>query len=122
MNRIILLIAVMVLSACASMPTMKSVAGTYERKDVTPQYGEGTYRTVLLENGVWEFYRNGKKREKECKWEISKESEIHVIEDDYVGIFRINPDGSKTQIAVKPIGGEKRAVPKKTQITYKKIK
>ena len=103
--------------AVKELTLREKVVGEYEFK----KNGD-TRRAVLLENGIAEFYRNGKKREKECKWEISKESEIHVIEDDYVGIFRINPDGSKTQIAVKPIGGEKRAVPKKIQITYKKIK
>jgi hypothetical protein len=103
--------------AVKELTLREKVVGEYEFK----KNGD-TRRAVLLENGIVEFYRNGKKREKECKWEISKESEIHVIEDDYVGIFRINPDGSKTQIAVKPIGGKKRAVPKKIQITYKKIK
>ena len=47
MKNIILLIAVMVLSACASMPTVKSVAGTYEGAEVGI-----TVRLVFLENGV----------------------------------------------------------------------
>ena len=59
MKNLILLIAVMVIGACASMPAMKSVAGTYELK-----IDGDTYRSVLLENGIVESYKNGKKREK----------------------------------------------------------
>ena len=44
MKNIILLIAVMVLSACASVPTVKSVLGTYERIE-----DGDTQRYVLLE-------------------------------------------------------------------------
>ena len=56
MKNLILLISVMVLSACASMPTIKSVAGTYEGKK-----DGNTVKLVLLKNGIAEFYDNGKK-------------------------------------------------------------
>ena len=72
MKNIILLISVLIVSACASMPTAKSVVGTYEEK----QDGD-TYRLVLLENGISERYTNGKKEEKEGKWKISEEGELH---------------------------------------------
>ena len=70
MKNLILLIAVMVLSACASMPTVKSVAGTYEDKG-----GEDTLRMVLLNNGIGVDYFNDKKEE-EFKWLISKGGEL----------------------------------------------
>ena len=70
MKNIILLIAVMVVSAYATTSTVKSVAGTYELK----KDGD-TYRGVLRENGISEGYINGKKYE-EGKWRISKEGEM----------------------------------------------
>ena len=49
-----------------------SVAGEYEHKD------DGTtYKLVLLDNGIYEWYRNGKKLEIERKWSVVK-GEIHV--------------------------------------------
>ena len=101
MKNLILLIAVIIVSACASVPTVESMAGTYEGK----KDGD-TYRTVLLENGVSEYYENGKKVE-EGKWSISKEGEMHIIDD--VGdilVLSINKDESITYIA--EIKGEKR--------------
>ena len=82
MKNFVLLIAVMVVSACASTPTIKSVAGTYEAK----KDGD-TFRVVFLENGNSEVYKNGKK-EAEGKWKLSKESEIHITTDEGgTGVF-----------------------------------
>ena len=118
MKNIILLIAVMVLSACASMPTMKSVAGTYEIK-----VDGDTFRLVLLENGNRKLYLNGKKQEGEHKWKISKEGELHITNPDGgIVISRINKDGSITAIAFIYKDGEREEVGKEEQFTYKKIK
>ena len=108
----------MVLSACASMPTMKSVAGTYEGKE-----SPNGVRLVFLDNGIFETYKNGKKDEVEHKWSISKEGELHVTYSD-VGIVacRINKDGSITEITRTSIEGERVVIPKNYQTTYKKIK
>ena len=116
MKYLLILITIM-LVGCATTPTMKSVAGTYEMK----KDGD-TYRAVLLENGVFEEYENGKKEETEHKWSISKEGEIHVeYKHGWVGIGRINPDGSTTGIAVI-IDGKRTDIPKEEQPTSKKIK
>ena len=118
MKNIILLIAVMVVSACATTSTVKSVAGTYEIKR-----GEDTYRAVLLENGIVEAYLNGKKREEEGKWKISKDGELHLTEPiGNILVYRINKDGDITIIARIDEDGERYEAPKEHQATYKKIK
>ena len=118
MKNIILLIAVMVIGACASMPTMKSVAGTYEHKDDV-----NTGRFVFLDNGIAEGYHNGTKREEDGKWKISKEGELHVTgADGGIVVFSINKDSSITFIAVIYPDGKREDFPKDKQTTWKKIK
>ena len=118
MQKIILLITVMVLSACASMPAMKSVAGTYENTE-----GGSSDRFVFLENGAAEAYINGKKAEEEAKWEISKEGELYVTDPDGdIEIARINKDRSITLIARIDADGKRKDIPKEGQPTAKKIK
>ena len=113
MKNLILIIAVIVLSACASVPTMKSVAGTYERK----YDNEVTVRVVLLENGIVESYANGKKEEKDGKWKFTKEGEIHASNDDGdIVVLRINEDSSLTLIEAI------EKAPNEEQVTLKKIK
>ena len=125
MKNIILLIAVMVIGACATTSTKpvkeltlrEKVVGTYEVK-----VEEDTHRGVLLENGIFEVYENGKKEEKEGKWKISKEGELHVTRYDDVYVYRINKDGSVTQISYIPKDGKRKDIPKEGQDTLKKIK
>ena len=90
MKNLILIIAVIVLSACASVPTIKSVAGTYEYKD-----DRNIARFVLLENGNWEDLHTRDKG----TWEISIEGKLHIIyENSNVMVWRINEDSSITVI------------------------
>jgi len=118
MKNLILLIAVLIVSACASMPTVKSVAGTYEGKN-----DDGDImRMVLLKNGVVEGYVNGKKKEGEDKWKITKEGELHGTDPDGALVFRINKDRSITVIAGIPKDGKRIDIPKEQQLTFKKIK
>ncbi len=119
MKNIILLIAVMVIGACATTSTVKSVTGTYERK----YDNEVTARAVLLENGIVESYTNGKKEEKDGKWKLTKEGELHVTdpEGDTL-VYRINKDGSITLIAYMPKDGKREDIPKEGQPTFKRIK
>ena len=56
----------------ADKPTMKSVSGTYELKK-----DGNTFRLVLLKNGIFEGYKNGKK-DKEGKLKIGEEGEIQL--------------------------------------------
>jgi len=118
MKNIILLITIMFVSACATTSTVKSVAGTYEEK----QDGD-TYRLVLLENGISERYINGKKREEEGKWKLTKEGELHdTYSNGNILVLRINKDGSITIIARIDADGKREEAPKDKQMTLKKIK
>ena len=108
----------MVLSAYATTSTVKSVTGAYEHKR-----GENTFRMVFLENGISEGYHNGKKREEEGKWKLTKEGELHdTYSNGNILIFRINKDGSITIIARIDAVGKREEAPKDKQMTFKKIK
>ena len=95
----------------------EKVVGEYEFKE-----DGDTFITVLLENGIVEDYKNGKKEEKDWKWEISKEGELYFIyEDVNIAVYRINKNGSMTNIA-DIYDGKRTDVPKEYQFTLKKIK
>jgi len=147
MKNIILLIAVMVLSACGkgkeSPPKTKvtednntkpikvddnatkpvkeltleeKVVGEYEFKVSTV-----TVRLVFMDGGFAESYTNGKKEEEDAKWKIV-DGELHVVDKDKsILVYRINKDGSITQIAQIDKDGKRKDYPKEEQITYKKI-
>jgi len=99
----------------------KKVVGTYEAKRV----GD-TYRVVLLENGIAEAYRSGKKEEKEVKWSISKEGELHfTYGGGVIVVLSINKDESLTGIASIDKDGKREDFLKEDQQfvpTLKKIK
>jgi hypothetical protein len=93
------------------------VVGEYEMKE-----GEYTLRIVLLENGVGEGYKNGKKNVDYLKWSISEDGELHIVDKDGdAEVYRINKDGSITLIA-KIRDGKREDLPKEDQMTLKKIK
>ena len=72
-----------------------SVLGEYEFKDKNGI----TFKDVFLDNGVREYYINGKKLEREDKWSIVK-GEIHVkFDSGDIDVWRINKDKSITRIA-----------------------
>jgi len=105
MKVLILLSTILLLGACATTPTMKSVAGTYERKIVGH-----TLRLVLLENGVYEYHFNGENIEDEYKWKISEEGELYeTAPNGDVGVFSINEDRSITPIAAIKDGKREEA-------------
>ena len=117
------MIAVLVVSACASMPTMKSVAGTYEGK----KDGD-TYRVVLLENGIVESYENGERSGDfdGSEWKIA-DGELHMILtlDESItvaAVFKTSKDSSITWIDIINEDGEREGTQKEEQITLKKIK
>ena len=118
MRTLIVLTSIILLVACATTPTVKSVTGAYEHKR-----GEDTFRMVFLENGISERYANGKKEEKEGKWKISEECELHdTYSNRYICVYRINKDGSITIIARIDADGKREEAPKDKQMTFKKIK
>ena len=118
MRYITLLIGLLVVG-CATIPVKeltaeeKKVVGEYQSK-----YNGNTLKYVFLENGIHEWFLDGKK-EQEYKWEIVN-GEIHA-EDDDVYVYRINKDLSITYIAI--IRDRKRDDSIKfANITFKKIK
>jgi hypothetical protein len=115
MKNTLLVIAVLLVGACAATPTVKSVAGTYEMKG---KDAGRTLRYIFLENGVVEGYTKGE-RWKEAKWSINKEVEIHIEEKEWIEIFRINKDGSITIIG-GITGGKRVDLRKEEQHTFKK--
>ena len=132
MKTLVLLSTILLLGACATnthkenstpakhvkelTPEEKKIVGTYELKN-----GGDTFRNVFLDNGVLEAFEKGKKCEEEYKWTIVGK-EVHVEwGNGRVLIYRINSDGSLTDIATI-IGGERTDRRKEYQFTYKKIK
>ena len=105
-----------------------SMIGEYESI-----YNGNTYKRVFLDNGINEYYVNGKKGIRESKWSIV-DGEIHfkkIIGSQMMGnslslhetylVWRINTDKSITDFAFI-IGGKRTDFPKEAQKTYKKIK
>ena len=115
MKNLLILITIMLASACAStIPTMKSVVGEYENK------GEDgiTHKHVYLDNGVFEEYVNDKKRHV-AGWKIV-DGKIHTHHSGRLfWVYRINPDKSLTHIGI--INNEKWTHYPNPPI-YKKIK
>ena len=120
MKYITLIIGLLVVGCGKQEQTLtleEKVVGTYEiKKDGI------TRRAVLLDNGIFEFYKDGKKQEGEGKWLIGKEGELHITEQPaYIVVYRINKDGSITVIA-DILLRKREDIPKEDQWTYKKIK
>ena len=107
----------------------EKVVGEYEFK-----IDENTVRMVFLDNGIVEAYRNGKKGEKDGKWKISKDGELHVTDPDgNILVYRINKGGSLTVIAGILKDGTALSMrlegaigredfPEERQFTFKRIK
>ena len=92
-----------------------SVVGEYERKE-----DGDTFRVVLLENGIGEFYNNGEIEEEDGKWKII-DGELHANDGISVGVLRKNKDNSITYIA-RIKDSKREEVPKECQVPLKKIK
>ena len=79
-----------------------------------------TYKRVFQENGIVEWYVNGRKRA-EYKLEIVNGEIRAAFGSEYKDIYRLNADRSITHIAYID-NGEREDFPKEEQLTYKKIK
>ena len=118
MRYITLLIGLLVVG-CTTIPVKeltteeKKVVGAYQSK-----YNGNTLKYVFMENGIGEWFLDGKK-EQEYKWTIVN-GEIHA-EDDDIYIYRINDDLSITYIAIIRDGKRDDSI-KFADITFKKIK
>ena len=98
--------------------TKEDLIGTYE----VNYKGKFKYRLVFLRNGAVEIYQDGKKEEYEAKWKIKDDGEIHFEEESgRINVYRINSDGSMTQIEMIK-DGRVKSLSKEEQITFKKIK
>ena len=114
MKTLIVLVLGLLAVGCATLtPEQKklealrdSVVGEYEWKSKDGN----TYKKVFLDNGIEEYYINGKKQW-ELKWSIG----------GFTKIYRINTDKSITMIA-NIVSGKREDRPKEFQNTYKKIK
>ena len=94
----------------------EKVVGEYEYKHINGN----TLKQVLLDNGVWGKYSNGKKL-LEFNWSIVN-GEIHVKDDSvFIYVYRINKDKSITEIG-EITDGKRKDIPKEHQWTFKKIK
>ena len=111
MKALILLSTTLLLGACATTPTMKSIVGTYEGKPYLT-----TVKLVFLENGKVEHYRNEEGRE----WKID-EKKVHVVSKNSTSIYKIEPNGDLTWIALDYVG---ERIPKRPfqSATFKRIK
>ena len=95
------------------------VVGTYELE--LKKFGE-THGYVLLENGIVEYYLDGKKEEEEHKWSIV-DKEVHIERENRAkSVFSINKDESITGIARIDEDGKRKEILKEHQYTRKKIK
>lgn len=106
------------------LPTMESIAGTYELKEkgvFSWLFGD-TYRWVFLANGTKEDYINGKKEESTFMWKLVDGEVHHTNGDDHEpwSISIINPDESLTLVAHLSAKGERRDIPSWGVYTYKK--
>ena len=120
MKNIILLIAVLFTGACATTPTVKSVAGIYENSGTG-----GPWKLLIIQNGEWVQNQEGKPDVWKGHWEIVN-GEIRITHkvpkknDGHIAVFRINPDGSISQIAWL-IEGKRSEIPRDKQASYKKL-
>jgi hypothetical protein len=116
---LLILITIMLVGGCTTLTLEEQkVVGTYDA-------GSDEYTNVLavLENGVAEEHKRGKKVE-QFNWKII-DGAIHLqslkATDDFVQVLRINPDGSITGIE-DIVDGKRKDMPKEDQLTFKKIK
>ena len=121
MRTLIILAVGLLAVGCETIPVKeltakeKKVVGEYQSK-----YNGNTLKYVFLENGIGEWFLDGKK-EQEYKWAIVN-GEIHA-EDDGIYVYSINDDSSITYIAIIRIRDGKRDDRIKfANITFKKIK
>jgi len=120
MKQVLLMIAVVVLVGCASTPTMKSVAGTFEGTTERE-----TIRIVLLNNGQMKAYENGGKIDLPLKWRIT-DGEVVLSSGGWTADFEddmfllIERNGNLTLVA-EGINGVRKNLPKEERVTFNKI-
>ena len=118
MKSLIVLVVGLLAVGCATTPTMKSVAGTYE---ATIDGDSGNL--VLLANGKVKSYDGNCDKDKEGTWKlVEKEVRIEEVDiEEVTDILKIESNGNLTIIALIE-DGKRTDFPKEKQNTLKKIK
>ena len=96
------------------LPSYAKLFGSYEIK-----FDVETKKLVLLENGKFEAWTDGEKEEKGT-WKFEAK-EVHVVIRNDRPVFKIEPNGDLTVIALIE-DGKRTDIPKEDQATFKKIK
>jgi hypothetical protein len=118
---ILTIVTILFANACATTPTMKSVAGIYENS--VP--GAGIWKILLIKNGDWVSNQEGKSDVGKGHWEIVNE-ELRLTYNKpkewygHISVYRINENGSITHIAFLK-EGKREEIPKDKQPTSKKL-
>ena len=104
-----------------SLPPLPFIELT--KKGVVGSYGKGTpFKIVFSDNGMWEYYEDGKKKNsQEWKWRVvGKEVRTEDIKGNGP-IYIIEPNGELKWIA-DFMDGKRTDMPEGSQQTYIKIK
>ena len=105
---------------CASTPTMKSVAGTFEGTKE-----KETIRIVLLNNGQMKAYENDEKTDLPFKWRIT-DGEVVISTRLFSADFEdtmfllIERNGNLTLVA-EGANGVRKNLPKEDRVALNKI-
>ena len=103
MKNIILVIVVLFVMGCGKLQPPLTPQQMAEKVIGEYQYtqGDNSFRLAFPEKGIAEWYSNGKQLGKGVNWGISGDGELHIDNLD-IGtlVYRINKDGSITQIAI----------------------
>jgi hypothetical protein len=124
MKTLILLTSILLLGACATTPTMKSVAGGYRGKMQNTQNLGSTIRMDLLKNGVVRAYMDGKDAGEEGRWKIQGGEvliDIASSPNATVVTYRIESSGDLTMVSAM-LNGVSKEIPKGKDLTFKRIK
>ena len=125
MRTLIVLAVGLLAVGCETIPVKELTPEEQNLRDmVVGEYGINkvgyTGKSVFLDNGVHEYYVNGKKQG-EHKWTIVNEEIVVKYPSGSGNVSRINPDKSITGIA-DIFGGKREDYSKGNQSTWKKIK
>jgi len=116
MKNLILLIVVMVLSACATTPTMKSVAGTYAILFKGQILG---LKTTFFENGKVTHHRIGVA---ESTFKIVGKEIHHKVGPYEINVYEKKLNGDLIAIAEIDKDGKRKELSKGNQFLWEKIK
>ena len=115
MKNIFTILILFVATGCSKSKSLteEDVFGSYEAK-----IGVHSHKFVFLENGKAEYHSVGVKEESE--WKIVGK-EVHVDLDDFISVWKIEPNGNLTNIA-EIEDGKRTDLSKEKQSTFKKLK